>query len=68
MARYIKQTQNDVEIPDQVIDRIRKASDKAKACTEIAREMLAALKEAGFAGAMISTVGWEHKLSEILAP
>ena len=68
MARYIKQTQDNVEIPDQVIDRIRKASDKAKACTDIAKEMLAALKEAGFAGAMISTVGWEHKLAEILAP
>ncbi len=68
MARYIKQTQNDIDIPDQIIDRIRKASDKAKASTEIAKEMLAALKEAGFAGAMISTVGWEHKLSEILAP
>ncbi|MEA3332356.1 MAG: methylenetetrahydrofolate reductase [Pseudomonadota bacterium] len=68
MARYIKQTQNNIIIPDQVIDRIRKANDKAKTCTEIAKEMLAALKEAGFAGAMISTVGWEHKLSEILAP
>ncbi|MCD6534813.1 MAG: methylenetetrahydrofolate reductase [Deltaproteobacteria bacterium] len=68
MARYIKQTQNNIIIPDQVIDRIRKANDKAKTCTDIAREMLAALKEAGFAGAMISTVGWEHKLTEILAP
>ena len=68
MARYIKQTQNNIIIPDQVIDRIRKANDKAKTCTEIAKEMLAALKEAGFAGAMISTVGWEHKLTEILAP
>jgi 5,10-methylenetetrahydrofolate reductase len=68
MARYIKQTQDNIVIPDQIIDRIRKANDKAKACTEIAKEMLAALKEAGFAGAMISTVGWEHKLTEILAP
>ena len=68
MARYIKQTQENIVIPDQVIDRIRKANDKAKVCTDLAKEMLAALKEAGFAGAMISTVGWEHKLAEILAP
>ncbi len=68
MARYIKQTQENIVIPDQIIDRIRKANDKAKACTEIAKEMLVTLKEAGFAGAMISTVGWEHKLTEILAP
>ena len=68
MARYIKQTQENVVIPDQIIDRIRKASDKAQACTDIAKEMLLSLKEAGFAGAMISTVGWEHKLSEILTP
>ena len=67
MARYIKQTQDNIVIPDQVIDRIRKANDKAKACTDIAKEMLVTLKEAGFAGAMISTVGWEHKLTEILA-
>ena len=66
MARYIKQTQENIVIPDQIIDRIRKASDKAKTCTDIAKEMLATLKDAGFAGAMISTVGWEHKLSEIL--
>ena len=68
MARYIKQTQDNVVIPDDVIERIRKASDKAKACTDIAKEMLTLLKEAGFAGAVISTVGWEHKLAEILAP
>ena len=68
MARYMKQTQDNVEIPDQIIERIRKASDKAKTCTDIAKEMLNSLKEAGFAGAMISTVGWEHKLAEILAP
>ena len=67
MARYIKQTQDNVVIPDQIIDRIRKASDKTKACTDIAKEMLHSLKEAGFAGAMISTVGWEHKLGQILA-
>jgi len=68
MARYIKQTQNNIVIPDHIIDQIRKTSDKAKACTDIAKEMLHSLKEAGFAGAMISTVGWEHKLAEILAP
>ncbi|RLB73993.1 MAG: 5,10-methylenetetrahydrofolate reductase [Deltaproteobacteria bacterium] len=68
MARYIKQTQDNVVIPDGIIDRIRKASDKAKTCTDIAKEMLESLKQKGFAGAMISTVGWEHKLMEILKP
>jgi len=66
MARYISQTQEYISIPDSIIDRIRKSSDKAGECIRIAREMIAALEAAGFGGVLISTVGWEHKLPEIL--
>ncbi len=66
MARYISQTQEYISISDSIIDRIRKSSDKASECIRIAREMIAALKDAGFGGVLISTVGWEHKLPEIL--
>ena len=66
MARYISQTQEYISIPDSIIDRIRKSSDKAGECIRIAREMIAALEVAGFGGVLISTVGWEHKLPEIL--
>ncbi|NIA19277.1 MAG: 5,10-methylenetetrahydrofolate reductase [Xanthomonadaceae bacterium] len=66
MARYISQTQGYISIPDSIIDRIRKSSDKAGECIRIAREMIAALEDAGFGGVLISTVGWEHKLPEIL--
>lgn len=66
MARYISQTQENISIPDSIIDRIRKSADKASECVRIAREVIAVLEDAGFGGVMISTVGWEHKLPEVL--
>ena len=66
MARYISQNQEYISISDRTIDRIRKSADKAGECIRIARELIAALKNAGFGGVQISTVGWEHKLPEIL--
>lgn len=67
MARYISQTQEHISIPEELLVRIRKSSDKAAECVRIAREMIAVLKNAGFGGVQISTVGWEHKLPEILS-
>ncbi|MBN2331777.1 MAG: methylenetetrahydrofolate reductase [Deltaproteobacteria bacterium] len=66
MARYINQTQEHISIPDALIERIRKASDKPAECIRIAREMISAIHDAGFGGVLISTVGWEHRLPEIL--
>ncbi|MBN2232774.1 MAG: methylenetetrahydrofolate reductase [Deltaproteobacteria bacterium] len=66
MARYIAQTQEHITIPDALIERIRRATDKSAECVRIARELILAVQRAGFGGVLVSTVGWEHKLPEIL--
>jgi hypothetical protein len=49
-----------------LIKRIQKAPDKVRECIQIAGEMVARLKAEGFSGVMISTIGWENRLPEIL--
>ena len=66
MARYIARNMEDVHIPDELIQRIRKAPDKVRECIRIAAELVTALKREGYAGVMLATLGWEHKLPEIL--
>ncbi len=66
MARYIARNMEDVHIPDELIQRIRKAPDKVRECIRIAAELVTALKREGFAGVLLATLGWEHKLPEIL--
>lgn len=66
MAKYIKQHMDNIMIPDSVIDRIQKAPDRVRECVKIASETVSTLKKEGFAGALVSTLGWENKLSEIL--
>lgn len=66
MAKYIKQHMDNIMIPDAVIDRIQKAPDRVRECVKIASETVSTLKKEGFAGALVSTLGWENKLSEIL--
>jgi 5,10-methylenetetrahydrofolate reductase len=66
MAKYIKQHMDNVMIPDAVIERIQKAPDRVRECVKIASETVTKLKKEGFAGAFISTLGWENKLAEIL--
>ncbi len=66
MARYIDRNLEHVHIPRSLISRIQKAGDKVRECTRIASEMVADLKEQGFGGALVSTIGWENKLPEIL--
>ncbi len=66
MARYISRNVEHIHIPDDLINRIQKAPDKQRECILIAKEMIALLKDEGFSGALISTIGWEHKLPEIL--
>lgn len=66
MARYIKRNVDHVYIPDSLVDRIGKSPDKVRECTLIASEMVTSLKKEGFCGVHIVTLGWEHKLPEIL--
>ena len=66
MARYIQRHLDYVQIPEEVVRRIQNAPDKARECVRIAAEMVSAIKEAGYSGVLISTVGWEDKLTGIL--
>ncbi|OQX25577.1 MAG: 5,10-methylenetetrahydrofolate reductase [Desulfobacteraceae bacterium IS3] len=66
MARYIDRNVPNVRIPAPMISRIQKAGDKVRECMTIAGEIIQTLKNEGFAGVMVSTLGWEQKLPELL--
>jgi methylenetetrahydrofolate reductase (NADPH) len=66
MARYMAKNLPHVDIPESVLDRIGRAPDKVRACIEIAAETLSTLKARGFSGAYLATLGWEHRLPEII--
>jgi len=66
MARYIQRNMEHVYIPDELIERIRKAPDKVRECIRITAQLVTTLKQAGFHGVLIATLGWEDRLPEIL--
>ena len=66
MARYMQRNVEHVDIPDALITRIQKAPDKVRECLRIASEMAKTLQQEGFGGVLLATIGWEHKLPEII--
>ena len=66
MARYIGHHQEDIRVPEAVIERIQKAADRPRECVHIAAEMASTLRGEGFNGVLLSTLGWEERLPEIL--
>ena len=66
MARYMARNVDHVYIPDSLIQRIQKAPEKVRECVQIASEMVTTLKQEGFSGVLLATIGWEHKLPEII--
>jgi methylenetetrahydrofolate reductase (NADPH) len=66
MARYIDRHMDHVHIPEDLIRRIQKAPDKVRECVQIAAELVSAIRDAGYSGVLISTIGWEDKLPNIL--
>jgi 5,10-methylenetetrahydrofolate reductase len=66
MARYIARNIEHIHIPDPVVSRIQKAADKERECVKIAAETANMLKNAGFGGVIITTMGWEQKIPEII--
>ena len=66
MARYMARNVDQVFLPDSLIQRIQQAPEKVRECVRIASGMVTALKQEGFSGVLLSTIGWEHKLPEIL--
>ncbi len=66
MARYIDRNIKGVSIPSEMIREIQKAPDKVKECIRIAGDLTARIKEMGMAGVLISTIGWENYLPQVL--
>jgi 5,10-methylenetetrahydrofolate reductase len=66
MARYIN-AHMEMKIPEAFVARIQKSSDRVRECVQIAAEFAAAIKQQGFPGVLITTIGWEDKLPSILA-
>lgn len=65
IAQYIASSEPEADISDDLIRRIRKSSDRELEGIKIAAETLTHLKEVAN-GVMLQTLGWEHKLPEIL--
>jgi 5,10-methylenetetrahydrofolate reductase len=66
MARYIDRNVKGVSIPSEMIRGIQKAPDKVKECIKIAGDLVTRIKEMGMAGVLISTIGWENYLPQVL--
>ena len=66
MARYINHHQTGIHVPEPVISRIQSAADKAAECIACAAELVSNMKESGFSGVVLSTLGWEDRIPEIL--
>lgn len=65
MARYLDRHLN-VTISQKLIKRLMHAPDKAMESLSIAAEMISDIKAAGFAGVLISAMGWEDKLQKLM--
>ncbi len=64
-ARYIASTEPAAGPSEDLIQRIRKASDREAECVRVAGETVAGLKEIS-QGVRIITLGWEHRIPAIL--
>lgn len=65
MARYINKHVEGATIPDAIIDRLIKASDKQKTSVEIAGELIRNIKPL-CQGILIVPIGWEHLIPSLL--
>lgn len=65
IAQYISNSDPGAGISNDLIRRIRKSSNREQEGIKIAGESILALKE-NTQGVLIQTLGWEHKLPEIL--
>lgn len=66
MARYIDRNIKHIHIPSSVIERLKKSSDKEREGVKIAAELIDSFRQKGLGGILISTMGWENKIPEIL--
>jgi methylenetetrahydrofolate reductase (NADPH) len=66
MARYLARNLPQLHLPETLIDRIARAPDKVRECIQVAAETVRELKNQGYSGVYLSTLGWENKLPEII--
>ena len=66
MARYIDRNVKGISIPPDMIRGIQKAPDKVKECIRIAAETIGRLRDLGLPGVLVSTLGWEDRLPQVL--
>lgn len=66
MARAIDLHLKHVHMPRELIARLKTAPDRGKECIDIAVELIRETKERGYAGVMVSPLGWEDRLPRIL--
>lgn len=66
MARYIDRNIKNISVPSEIIRDIQRSPDKPKACIQIAAELIIQIREMGLPGVMISTMGWENRLPQLL--
>jgi 5,10-methylenetetrahydrofolate reductase len=65
VARYMAVNDPGAHITEEIIQRIRRASDRENECLKLAGETIAQLKDR-VDGVKIETLGWEHRLPVIL--
>ena len=65
IAQYIANSDPSARITDDLIRRIRKSADREQEGIKIAGETIVALKDIA-QGVLIQTLGWEHRVPEIL--
>jgi 5,10-methylenetetrahydrofolate reductase len=65
VARYFSANVPGPPIPEEMISRIRKASDRINECVTIAGELITSLREL-CQGVQLVTMGWENRLPAIL--
>jgi 5,10-methylenetetrahydrofolate reductase len=66
MARAIDRHLKHVHMPGETIERVKVAPDRVRECVQIAVELINGIKAAGYSGVMISPLGWEDRLPQIL--
>jgi len=65
MARYVNKHVEGASIPDSIIDKLMRASDKREASVEIAGDLMKALKSL-CQGIQIIPIGWENLVPTML--
>ena len=65
MARFMNNNVAGVSVPDELINKMSKAEDRAKTGIEIAASLVSDLKDV-CQGVHIMAIGWEKKVPDII--